>query len=264
MQIPWISSSLRDTAFVGHPIKNNTGFLAPQSCLRWWLEWLHLVDSVKEKWRRVRVIWCLVWDRGSLGPLCALTDHITISENYSVSKRSHGPAKDGLRVKLGIQWWEAVFRGDLRWWDMKGLSCPVLFFNSQNLESFLKNYIFLLKFSKEFLLTRLVWPHACRAVNCHICNRWLWLMSYPNSYVNICFLHHIQPLQLKLMIYNIIFWHLPAKIPFSIHIHVSKCWRLLLSKHYHQSLVRDSTSVSVYHLDIWTLPDVNFRAREQI
>lgn len=185
MQIPWISSSLRDTAFVGHPIKNNTGFLAPQSCLGWWLEWLHLVDSVKEKWRRVCVIWCLVWDRGSLGPLCALTDHITISENYSVSKRSHGPAKDGLRVKLGIQWWEAVFRGDLRWWDMKGLSCPVLFFNSQNLESFLKNYIFLLKFSKEFLLTRLVWPHACRAVNCHICNRWLWLMSYPNSYVNM-------------------------------------------------------------------------------
>lgn len=172
------------------------------------------------------------------------------------------------RMALGWNW--ASSDGKLSsggiWGDeiWRVLAVLFSFFNSQNLESFLKNYIFLLKFSKEFLLTRLVWPHACRAVNCHICNRWLWLMSYPNSYVNICFLHHTQPLQLKLMIYNIIFWHLPAKIPFSIHIHVSKCWRLLLSKHYHQSLVRDSTSVSVYHLDIWTLPDVNFRAREQI
>lgn len=37
--------------------------------------------------------------QGILSPLCALTDHITISESYSVRRRGYGPAKEGLWVK---------------------------------------------------------------------------------------------------------------------------------------------------------------------
>lgn len=111
-------------------------FLAPQSPPWWRLAWLCLVDSVKEEWWRVCMIWCLTQDRGSLSPLCALTDHITISESYSVRRRSYDPAKEGLQ---GIQWQEVGSGGIRGDWTWRVLAVLFDFFNLQNLVSFGQN-----------------------------------------------------------------------------------------------------------------------------
>lgn len=78
-----------------------------------------LVDSVEGKWWQMCMIWCLTLDGGSLSPLCALTDHITISESFSVRRRSYGPVKGGLREKQASSDMKKAsgrgIRGDWTW-----------------------------------------------------------------------------------------------------------------------------------------------------
>lgn len=122
-----VINSLIQLAFVS--VHTHICFLTPHSPPRRWSPWLRPVDSGKEEWCRVCVIWCLTWDMGSLSPLCALTDHITISESYSVRRRSYDPAEEQPQGETGIQWQGVSFRGgDLRWLDTKGPCCLVQFF----------------------------------------------------------------------------------------------------------------------------------------
>lgn len=131
---PWSSRVM--AAFLGHCLKktNLSPHVSSSVCL---------VDSVKEKWWQMCVIWCLTRDRGSLSPLCALTDHINISESYSVRRRSYGPVKEGHRVEQASSDRKTAsggIWGDWTWRVLAVRFSSLLYL--QNLVSFIQNYSF--------------------------------------------------------------------------------------------------------------------------
>ena len=107
----------------------------------------------------VCVIWCLTRDRGSLSPLCALTDHITISESYSVRRRSYGPAKEGLGVKRASSDSESAAGGIWGDWTWRVLAVLVNFF--------------LLR--KSCLLPTKLYFRFCTCQICHLIDVFLYL-----------------------------------------------------------------------------------------
>lgn len=158
------------------------------------------------------VIWCLTRDRGSLSPLCALTDHITIRESYSVRRRSYGPAKEALREKQASSDRKKApggIRGDWTWrvlavrfdsfftYKILVPSCKIKFL-----------LLHMLSFERHFNSEwSLLQPCAQQLTVTHVAQQ-VALVNVLSCYLCclMCFLPEMYPPCSNYMIYRFIFW----------------------------------------------------------